>query len=256
MGRSKIAHLPVECRELGDAISADAVDADAPQCFPLVGVVRCPRNDSGADRVRSRHQLFVDERHFLPEILCSTRNERRHGVDVARIFQHARSHRRENRFYGFDNAMVERVDGAGGVVLANDAHDERLDARRFDFDVNRGINANDIEDSSERWNLYVLRQSKISELGGRQFGDCARRESGRVHNRVVMNDYNSVAGGVDVELDRFGPQLQGAQESGNGVLGQGLMRPSMRDLFGQGSPSWGVQVFSRVVALATMSAKL
>lgn len=83
-----------------------------------------------------------------------------------------------------------------------------------------------------------------------------RRESGRIDNRVVVNDNNSVVGGVDVELDRLGTQLQGAQKSGNGVLGQGLMRSSMRDLFGQGSPSWGVQVFSRVVALGTMSAKL
>jgi hypothetical protein len=175
---------------------------------------------------------------------------------MPRIFQHARSHGRENRFHGFDNAMVERVDGAARVVLANDADDERLNARRFDFDVNRGINANGIEDGSERRNLYVLRQSKISELGGRQLGDCARREAGRVDNRVVVNDDNSVVGGMDVELDRLGTQLQGAEESGNGVLGQGLMRPPMRDLFGQGSPTWGVQVFSRVVALGTMSAKL
>jgi hypothetical protein len=72
----------------------------------------------------------------------------------------------------------------------------------------------------------------------------------------VVNDNNAVVGGVDVELDRLGAQLDGAQESRDGVLGQGLMRPPMRDLLGRASPRWGVQVFSRVVALGTMSAKL
>lgn len=256
MGRSKIAHLPVECGELGDAISADAVDADAHQCFPLVGVVRCPGNDPGVDRVRSHNQLFIDERHFLPEILRSTRHERRHRVDVARILQHARSDRRKNRFNGFDNAMVERVDGAARFVLANNAHDERLDAGRLDLDVNHGIDTNGSEDCSERRNLHVLGEPKISELAGRQLGNCVRRESRRINDRVVVNDNNSVIGGVDVELDCLGAQLDGAQKSRDGVLGQGLMRPPMRDFLGWASPRCGVQVFSRVVALGTMSAKL
>lgn len=256
MGRSKIAHLPVECGELGDAISADAVDADAHQCFPLVGVVSGPGNDPGVDRVRSCNQLFIDERHFLPEILCSARHERRDRIDMTRILQHARSHRRENRFYGFDNAMVEGVNGAGRLVLADNTHDERLDAGRLDLDVDHGINTNGAEHCSERGNLHVLGEPKISELGGRQLGNWARRESGRIDDRVVVNDYNSVVGGMDVELDRLGAQLQRAQKSGDGVLGQGLMRPSMRDLLRRPSLQWGVQVFSRVVALGTMSAKL
>ena len=49
MGRNKIAQLPLECRELGDQIGADSIDTDASEGFPLLGVVRGPRNHARVD---------------------------------------------------------------------------------------------------------------------------------------------------------------------------------------------------------------
>src|SRR6266513_426879 len=62
-GRDKIAQLPRECCELGDAVGADPVDAELPQCFPFVWIVGGPRDDSRTRGVRSSDQVLVDERN-------------------------------------------------------------------------------------------------------------------------------------------------------------------------------------------------
>ena len=49
MGRHKIAQLPFECRELGDAIGADSVDPDAFERLPLLCVIGRPGNDATID---------------------------------------------------------------------------------------------------------------------------------------------------------------------------------------------------------------
>jgi len=49
MGRRKIAQLPFECRELGDAIGADSVDPDAFERLPLLCVIGRPGNDATID---------------------------------------------------------------------------------------------------------------------------------------------------------------------------------------------------------------
>lgn len=67
-GRDKVAQLPGECRELGDAVGAETVDSDRVQCFPLGGVIRGPRDHSGPNRVRTLDGLFVDRVDFLPQI--------------------------------------------------------------------------------------------------------------------------------------------------------------------------------------------
>jgi hypothetical protein len=83
-----------------------------------------------------------------------------------------------------------------------------------------------------------------------------RCEIAGVYDRIVMNDDHTVVGGVDIELDRVGAQLDRPQERRNGVFGQGLVRSPMGDSFRGASLRGRVQAFPRVVALGTMSAKL
>jgi len=152
--------------------------------------------------------------------------------------------------------MIERVHRTTRIVLANDAHDERLNARRFDLDVNRRVGPDRIEDGGEGGNLNGLAESKIPELCVRQLSDGARRQIGSIYNWIVVNDESTVAGPVDIQLDCLGTQLDGAQECRDRVLGQRLMGSPVRDFFGRRAPPRCVQAFLRVVALGTMSAKL
>jgi hypothetical protein len=256
MWRHKIAHLRLECRELGDAVGADAIDADVSQRLPLIGVVSGPGDDSGVDGVRARNELFIDVRNLLPQILGPSGDERSDRIDVTRDLQHAGSHRWEDALHRFDDAMVERVDGALRFALADNAHHERLDARRLYLDINPDIRAQRIEYRRERRNLDVLGKPEFADLRGRQLSDGTGRESGRIYDRVVVDDDGSVFGGVDVELDRIRAQLDGANESRNRILGQRLMSTTVGDSFGRVAPAWCVQAFPRVVVLGTMSAKL
>ena len=175
---------------------------------------------------------------------------------MTRNLQHAGADRRENAFNGFDNPMIERVHRTTRIVLANDAHDERLNARRFDLDVNHRVGPDCVEHGGEGRNLNALAESKISELCERQLGDGARRQIGGIYNRIVVNDDSTVAGAMDIQLDRLRSQLNRAQECRDGVLGQGLMRSPVGDFFRRSAPTRCVQAFLRVVALGTMSAKL
>lgn len=56
-----------------------------------------------------------------------------------------------------------------------------------------------------------------------------------------MDENNSVRGRVYIELDAVGAQIDGAQEGGNGVLGEAVVvRPSV------GDNKWGVTLLGQV----------
>jgi len=71
-----------------------------------------------------------------------------------------------------------------------------------------------------------------------------------------MDDYRAIDRTVDVELDRVGPQLDCAQECGDRVLGERLVRTPVGNLLGQPSAVTRTQAFLEVITLGTMSAKL
>lgn len=256
MGRNKIAQSRPECRELGDAISANAVDADAFQRFPLIGFVRRPGDDSGADGMHARHEFLVDEGHVLPEILRARASKRNDRIDVTGDLEHAGPQSGEDAFHGFYNAVVERMHGAVPLMLADNPDHQRLDGCRLDLDIDHGVTSDCIEDSGERRNLDPVIESEIGEVGSAQVGDRTWWMIDCVNDRVVVDDYHSVAGGVDVQLDGLGANFYGAEKGRNRVLGQGLVGPAVGNLLGRGWAAGSVQAFPRVVALGTMSAKL
>jgi hypothetical protein len=147
------------------------------------------------------------------------------------------------------------MDSAVCFVLANDAGDQRLDARRFDLDVDHGVTSNGIEDSGESWNLDALRQRIFPDVGRRKICDATGRDARRVDYWIVVNDDQAICCRMNVELDRIRAELDRADERWYGVLGQGVVRSTVRDLLGRGAAG-RLQAFPRVVVLGTMSAKL
>ena len=255
MGRNKVAHLPRVCGELRDAIGADTIDANAPEGFPLFGVVGGPRDYARVDGVRARNEILVDERHLLPQVLRPGGHERSHRVDVTRVLEHTCPQRREDALHRPDDAVVERVHRAGGFAFANHPDDQRLDARRLDLDVDDGIGANGIEHRGERRDPDIVTEMEFPELSVRQPGDAMPSQTAGIDDGIVVHDDGTVARGVNVEFDTFRSQLDRSQKCGDGILWQGLMRSTVGDLLWR-SLSGRAQAFSRVVALGTMSAKL
>jgi hypothetical protein len=45
-------------------------------------------------------------------------------------------------------------------------------------------------------------------------------------------DHDAIAGGVDIELDRVGADVNRLLEGRDGILGEGLVRTPVRDGFG------------------------
>ena len=148
------------------------------------------------------------------------------------------------------------MDRAPRSVLANKPGDERLDAWRLDLDVDHGVSPNGIEHCAQCRNRDALPQGVLAELVGPEVSDAAWAVAGRVQYRIVVDDDNPVGGRMDVELDGVRTQLDRAEESGNGVLRQRLVRAAVGDFLGRGTPGRRVQAFLRVVVLGTMTAKL
>src|SRR5215216_3804107 len=138
MGGNKVAHLPAERGELRDAIGADAVDAELLQGFPLVGVVGCPGDYPGINRVRARDEIFIDEGKLLPEVLRFRGPKRADRIYVTRILQYSGSDGWENTLHCFDNTMIEGVHSTRRPGFTDNPHDERLYAGCFDLHVNFG----------------------------------------------------------------------------------------------------------------------
>jgi hypothetical protein len=73
---------------------------------------------------------------------------------------------------------------------------------------------------------------------------------------IVVNDHNPVASRVHVELYPIGSELDGTLKRGDRVLGMDLVRPPVGDPLGRISAWTCGQLFLRVVAFCSMSAKL
>ncbi len=247
MGRTKLARLPAPCCELGDAIRANAVHAELVQGFPLVGIVRGPGDDSRVDGMGAHDQLFIDERHLLPEILRPSGEERSHRIDVARNFEHTCSNGWKNPLHSFDNAMVESVHSATGGGLPYAPHDQRLDVGGLDFYVNPGLITDSIENGLKRGNLNAVRQRETTQIPGGEIGYSRSRLSPRVDDWIVVHDDDAVARGVHVQLDRVRSELDRAEKRGYRVLRERLMSPAVGDLFGRTAAARGGQEFLRVV---------
>jgi hypothetical protein len=181
------------------------------------------------------NQLFIDERHLLPEILRSGADERCHRIDVTRHFENARSNGREYPLHGFDNAMVESVHRAPRARLPNAPHYQWLDGSRLDFDIHHRPITDSIENLFERGDFNAVRQWKAADLRCGEIGYSGSRRPRRIHDWIVVHDDDAVARRVHVELDRVGSELDRAEKRGYGVLRQRLVRPPVGDLFGLGA---------------------
>jgi hypothetical protein len=206
--------------------------------------------------MNARHELFIDERHLLPEVAGSGRNERCEGVDVTRDFQNSSWNRRENAVHCFDDAVVESVYCAHDGRLTDRADDQGLDARRLDLDVHGCPVADGVENVVECRNLDAVREWKVPDLGGGEAGDVGNGCSRRIYDGVVVNDDDAVASSVHVQLDCIGPELDRPKKRGDRVLGERLMRTAVGDLFRDTSLPVRNQLPLGVVVLVTMSAKL
>lgn len=235
MGRNKLAQLQTHCRELGDAIRANAVNADLLKGFPLVWIVGGPGYDSRVDGMGARHKLFIDERHLLPEILRFGSQERCHRIDVTSNLQNTSSNGGENSLHGFDNAMVESVHSARRAGLANAPHYQRLDGGRLDFDVDHRPTTNSIENFFKRGNFNAMRQWEAVDIRSGEIGDSSSRRRRRVHDRIVVHNDDAVARSMHVELDRVSSELDRAKKCRYRILRQRLVRPAVGDLFGLGA---------------------
>lgn len=255
MGRNKLASLPAECGELGDVIGADTVGADFPEWPPPLRI-SSPGDHSGADLVCARDEVFVDERNLLPEVLGAGGFERRDGIDVTAHLENAGANGGKDAFDIVNDAVVERMHGAIRRRLAYRAQHQRLDARPFDLDVDERAIADGAQHVFQCGNLDVLLEPKSGELGEAHVGDAAKGVVGRIDEGIVVNDHFSVRGRVHVELDCIGAELDRPHESGDRILRKRLVGAAMGDLLWRLSLAGRAQLFPRMVALDTMSAKL
>jgi hypothetical protein len=167
--------------------------------------------------VRAIYKVLVDRLDFLPQVFCERGEQRSAWIDVPRDFENARPQRRENRFHGSHDTVIERVYSAGCLRFADAARDEQLDVPGLDLDINDCSVAHDIERFGERWNARPVSKRELFEVCCRQLGDRLSGGSLRVpcvHNGIVVNDDDPVQCRVDVELYPVRAQLDGALECG------------------------------------------
>ena len=77
----------------------------------------------------------------------------------------------------------------------------------------------------------------------------------RVNDRIVVNYDYAIASRVDIELNTFRPELDGALKRPDRVLGMSLVRAPVGDALGWVAAAACGQAFLSVVALSLMSAK-
>ncbi len=203
--------------------------------------------------------LFVDRVDFLPQVLRGRSDERCSRIDVPGSLENTGPDCGEDRLYVFDDTVVERMHGARRLRFADAACDQRLDVARFDFDVDNGPIADEIERLREGWNARSIRQWELLELRGREldygllFG---LKWVPGVNHRIVVNDDNSVVRGVDIQLYAIGAELDRPCECSDRVLGMSLVRAPVSDSLRGVVAFTDGQAFLSVVALCSMSAKL
>lgn len=64
---------------------------------------------------------------------------------------------------------------------------------------------------------------------GRDQSPATARHISRVEDRIVMNNDDPIRSSVDIQLDCLRAELYRPVERRNGVLGQNVMRPAVRD---------------------------
>ena len=252
LGRNKVAQLPAECGELRDAVGADSIHSEGVQSFPLLGLVRGPRDDPRTNRVRPLDDLFVNRIDFLPEVFRGRSDKRSGRINVTRDLENARSHCRKDRFHDPDDAVIERMNRAACFGFAKTTRHQRLDVLRLDLHVDSGPVANGIEGFRKRWNARSVSERELLELRCRELSDGLVRRPLRmpgVDYRIVVNHDNPVMGRVHIQLNSIGSELDGALEGSERVLGMGLVRAPVSDALRRVQAATCSQAFLQVVAL-------
>lgn len=104
---NKVVQSPLGCRELADAIGAQGVHADRVKPAPECGIIRRPRDNARANRMRTAHQIFVDVVDVLPEIFGSRCDERSDWIHVPRDLEHTAADSREYLLDVQHDAMIK-----------------------------------------------------------------------------------------------------------------------------------------------------
>jgi len=210
------------------------------QRCPLRRLVRGPRDNPGAHRVRSRNEVFIDVVHMLPQIFGASGAERGDGIDVPRDLEHPAPHGREDLLYCPDDSMVERMNRAFGRGFAYTPHDERLDVARLYLNEYTGSRSYLLECFREGRDPGSRSKQMRSDLlgsAGCNPSPSASRHISRVEDGIVMNYDYPIRRSVDIELDCLRPQLDRPLERRNGVFGQGVVRAAVGDREGTGRPA-------------------
>lgn len=202
--------------------------------------------------MRALDGLFVDRIDFLPQVFGGRGDEGCGRIDMPRNFEYTRSDGGEDCLDGSDDAVIERMNRAGGFRLADATGDQRLDAPRLDLDVDDCPVSNDLERFVERRNASTVSEREPLEVGGRQVDDRPMRWPLRmpgVHHRIVVDDNKPVMCSVDVELYAIGAELDGALERRKRVLWMGLVCPAVSDALRRIQTASCSQASLQVVAL-------
>jgi hypothetical protein len=84
-----------------------------------------------------------------------------------------------------------------------------------------------MENFRERWNEDTIGEREPSELVHREIRDAGSPSIPQIaglNDWIVVYYDGAIAGRMYVELDTFRAQLNGAEEGGNGILGESVVR--------------------------------
>src|SRR2546423_9070400 len=102
--------------------------------------------------------------------------------------QHSRPYCREDAFHRFHDPVVEGVHGACCLMLANRSYNERLNAWRFDFDIDHDVTIDCIEHRGKTRDCDALIELEFPEFRQRQIDDATGRHAWRIYECIVMYD--------------------------------------------------------------------
>jgi hypothetical protein len=198
----------------------------------------------------STDKIFVDELFLLPQIIGACFSERRGGIQMARDFEYPGTNCRENLLDGLNDSMIEGMYRAVGRRFPDHSHDERLDVSPLYLHIDSSADRHRAEDFLQGGNKDTAAEVKLTNLARWKLGDrqlSSEWHTTGVEHGIMMNDNNSIARSVHVELDRIGAEIERFQESGDGVLRKRVMCATVGDAL-RGAPGWWGQPGLRVVA--------
>src|SRR4051812_45205871 len=126
--------------------------------------------------------------------------------------------------------------GAVRSRLPDAANHERLDVHALDLDVDERARAHRREDFFQCRDLDPISEAILSQLPCCEVRDRSipRWHASGIDYRIMVYNYNSVTGGVHIELDRVSTELHGALECWNRVFRKRIVRAAVRDPLGSG----------------------